>query len=333
MTRPKLRPLIVAAFLAVTALTVAACGSGDGGDTTTDASASSAGPVTIETAAGPVTLDAPPKRIVAVGSQWGETMIALGVTPVGYYDSVKVSTKQRAGWLEGKVEDSKELDPSKDLLTQIADLNPDLILAETSWTVDAAQLKKLKDTGIPVIGNLSKDNVDSWQSLLEAGGKILGKEQEAADIKASIDQQVADIKAANPGLDGKTYTFCAFQTPTQITVLADETDGAANLFYSLGLSFPQKQLDEAKKAGTPRFPASTENIQILDSDLLIISTTNDELKAKLPTLPGYDTLTSVKNDGIIHMEYPDVFGLNTPSALSVPFVLEKITPALEAVGK
>lgn len=93
-------------------------------------------------------------------------------------------------------------------------------------TTDAATLK-LQDTGIPVIAAVGKGQVDSWQDLLTAAGTALRKESEATAVKTSIDEKIAAIKADNPGLAGKTYSFAAFQTPTMITLLADDNDGAA----------------------------------------------------------------------------------------------------------
>ncbi|GEE03200.1 periplasmic binding protein [Gordonia spumicola] len=316
----------VVALAAVTAVAaVGACGSTDDGSSD-DAS----GSVQVQTANGPVTIDGTPHKIVTIGSQWTETVIALGEQPVAYYDAVKATTQARAPWLEGKVGDGREIDVKKDIVTQIADLDPDVIFTQGS-TTDAATLKKLQDTGIPVIAAVGKGQVDSWQDLLTAAGTALRKEDEAAAVKTSIDEKIAAIKADNPGLAGKTYSFAAFQTPTMITLLADDNDGAAALFGELGLRFPQAQVDRAKAEGASRFQVSPENVQILDSDLLVIAAVSDELKNTLQNLPSYKSLTSVRNGAVAWMSYVDIFGLNTPSALSVPALLDKLTPAIAAV--
>lgn len=78
----------VVALAAVTAVAaVGACGSTDDGSSD-DAS----GSVQVQTANGPVTIDGTPHKIVTIGSQWTETVIALGEQPVAYYDAVKATT-------------------------------------------------------------------------------------------------------------------------------------------------------------------------------------------------------------------------------------------------
>lgn len=317
---------IIATIAAATAvIAVSACGSTDDSSSGTDS-----GSVEVQTANGPVSIDGTPTKIVTIGSQWTETVVALGEQPVAYYDVVKATTGEIAPWLADKVGDGREIDIKKDIVTQIADLDPDVIFAQGS-TTDAATLKKLQDTGVPVIAGIGKQQVDSWQDLLKAAGTVLRKDGEATKIETSINDQIASIKKDNPNLAGKTYSFAAFQSPTMITLLADNNDGAASLFNELGLSFPQAQLDRAKAEGVPRFQVSPENVQILDSDLLVIAATTDELKTTLQNLPSYKSLTSVKNGAVAWMAYVDIFGLNTPSALSIPALLDTLTPAFAAV--
>lgn len=316
------------ALLAIVTLGVGAC-STDGGDAKNDSSRS----VTVETADGPVTIKGTPSRIVTLGSPWTETVISLGVQPLAGFDAVKASTKTQAPWLEGKMGDVKEVDPSSDLLTQIANLDPDVIFLDSSNPMFAPQAEKIKQSGVPVIGHLTAKQVDPWQDLLSTAGKVLDKESKATEIADSIDTKIADMQKANPALKGKTYTFSAMQGPTQITVLADDNDGAAQLFNSLGLHFPEAQTAQAKKEGTSRFQISPENVSLLNSDLLVMAAANDELKRKLEGLPGFSDLTSVKSGAVAWMSFPEIFGLNTPSALSMPFLLDKLTPALAAAGK
>ncbi|QRY64392.1 ABC transporter substrate-binding protein [Gordonia sp. PDNC005] len=317
---------VLAAFATATAVVaISACGSTDDGG-----SEGASGSVQVQTANGPVTINGTPEKIVTIGSQWTETVVALGQQPVAYYDAVKATTGTVAPWLAGKVGDGREIDIKKDIVTQIADLDPDVIFTQGSIT-DAPTLKKLQDTGVPVIAAVGKQQVDSWQDLLAAAGTALGRTDEAAEVKTSIDDKIASIKSANPKLAGKTYSFAAFQSPTMITLLADNNDGAAALFTELGLSFPQAQLDRAKAEGTPRFQVSPENVQILDSDLLVIAAVSDELKNTLQNLPSYKSLNSVRNGAVAWTSYVDIFGLNTPSALSIPALLDKLSPAFAAV--
>lgn len=82
---------LLAALTAAAVLIVTACGSTDD-----ETDGSSVGPVTVQTAVGPVTVDAKPERVVAIGSQWTDTVLALGVTPVVFYVGANAAIKVRA---------------------------------------------------------------------------------------------------------------------------------------------------------------------------------------------------------------------------------------------
>jgi iron complex transport system substrate-binding protein len=49
-------------------------------------------------------------------------------------------------------------------------------------------------------------------------------------------------------------------------------------------------------------------------------------------LPGYDNLPAVAAGAASNPDYAEIVGLNTPSALSIPYSLEAVRPALEAAA-
>jgi iron complex transport system substrate-binding protein len=109
--------------------------------------------------------------------------------------------------------------------------------------------------------------------------------------------------------------------------VADPEDGASRLFYGLGMEIDPEilALDEG---AVGRVQLSLEQAGLLDADLLGILTNGDDPAA----LPGWDQLPSVRQGSVVDFELADVVGLNTPTPLSIPHVIELLRPALEVVA-
>src|SRR3712207_2929007 len=124
------RPFLRGAALLAAGVLVTSCGSGDTGSSE-DAAApssspgSSAFPVTVVTAFGPVEVAEEPQRVVALGWSDAETALALGVQPVGASDWLAFGGEGVGPWAEGLYDEAPEiietLEPS---LEAIAALDP-----------------------------------------------------------------------------------------------------------------------------------------------------------------------------------------------------------------
>ncbi|WP_188587646.1 ABC transporter substrate-binding protein [Gordonia jinhuaensis] len=318
------RVVSLSVALLVTAVVVmfaAACSSAD------DSSDSTVAPVVVNTSSGSVEIKNIPKRVVTLGSQWTDVMLALGVTPVAYVDNVEMQTKSPAPWVGDKLKDAQSIDPGGDLVAQVAKANPDLILAP-GFGAEPDTLTKLKQLA-PTIPSITGAQVDPWEDMVTLGGTIMRTPDKAKSVIAGVNDKVDGVKKANPGLAGKTFTLAYMYSADQIQVFGDPTDGAAALFTRLGMRIPDNLVATAKKQNQPRFPVSVENVPQLNSDLLAITAQTDDLKAKLQALPGYKNLDSVRKGAVAFLSVAEITGLNLPSPLSIPYVLDKVTPALE----
>src|SRR5687767_4284485 len=85
------RRAVVAALAGALAFGVVACGSSED-------EAASGEAVTITHARGETTVPGTPKKIVALGNQWLDSSLALGVVPVGYIDNVSAVSKSTPPW-------------------------------------------------------------------------------------------------------------------------------------------------------------------------------------------------------------------------------------------
>ncbi|MEU4344128.1 ABC transporter substrate-binding protein [Nocardia sp. NPDC023852] len=315
---PQQRPLRRWSLLAALALAVS-FGAGCGSESADSADSTAGNPITVTHRLGETVVTGTPKRIVALDAQWLDATLALGVTPVGYLDNISLITGgKRPPWEPESLPDAKALTTTGDLAEQLATLEPDLILA-SGFTTDQAQYDKLSRLA-PTIPALSSMQVDRWTDQVRTVGKILGREGKATEVIDSVYRQIDDVARRHPGLPGKTYLTCWLAGPNQLMVLADPNDGAAEVFTRLGLRLPKHMVDEASSGG--RLSLSPERLGDLDSDLLVA--TGEPLKQ----LPGYGTLPSVRKGSIVFIDLASGSGLNQPTALSLPYILKELEPAL-----
>jgi iron complex transport system substrate-binding protein len=320
-------PLALLAALLV-AVTLAACGDDDGGaaDTTAPAADGAVYPVTVEHAHGTTTLEARPERIVSLNVQWTDAVLALGVEPVAYVLDAAVGETAPYPWHADRLEGVTRVDMDGTIpFERIAALQPDLILV-TYLAEEAAAFDTLADIA-PTIGLLGDLQVDPWQDQVEVLGDVLGEPARAEAAIAEVDGEIAALADGLPGLRGKTYVAANYVAGDGIYVVADPEDGASRLFYGLGMEIDPEilALDEG---AVGRVQLSLEQAGLLDADLLGILTNGDDPAA----LPGWDQLPSVRQGSVVDFELADVVGLNTPTPLSIPHVIELLRPALEVVA-
>ncbi|WP_238404246.1 ABC transporter substrate-binding protein [Gordonia desulfuricans] len=273
-----------------------------------------------------VTVPETPRRIVTLGGQWTDVLLAFDKTPVGYYDATETLTHQTPPWYGNKLADSTALHVDDQIVANVAKLDPDLIVAP-GFASMSGEFEKLSQIA-PTIDKISGSQVDPWQDMVTLMGTILHEPEKAQQIIAGVDDKISGIAREYPGLQGKTYSFAYMYGSDQFSVLGDPNDGAGKLFSSLGLSMAPRVIAQAQSTGEPRFALSVENLGWLDSDLLVIATENEGLRKRLVGLPGYKNLRSVKSDAVTQMTQMSVTGLNEPSPGATVYVLDQLRPAL-----
>ncbi|WP_279107136.1 ABC transporter substrate-binding protein [Gordonia paraffinivorans] len=267
-----------------------------------------------------------PKRIVTLGDQWTDVALSFGVTPVGYYDYSKSATGELQPWYGTELKDSTFVDPGKgDDATTIAKLDPDLIFAPgfASGSPELEQIAKIA----PTVNAISGQEIDPWQDMVTVMGTVLHQPDKAAEIIEKTNDDIKAISAEFPGLAGKTYALAFMYGNDQLSVLGDPNDGAAKLFSELKMTMAPRLVDEFRNTGNPRFGLSTENIPMLDADVLVVATATPQQAETLRKLPGYKNLKSVQSGAVAFLTQSQITGLNAPSPNSIPYVLDLLKPA------
>lgn len=147
--------------------------------------------VTIATARGEVTLAGTPEKVAVLDIAAIDTLTALGVMPAGVPDNLYV------GYL-GEVAAQAQVvgtlfEPD---LEALAGMAPDLIIAggRSSTQVDA-----LSPIAPTIDMTIWEDVVGEGRDRIAAYGKLFGKEEKAAELTATLDAKVAEVKAAVEG--------------------------------------------------------------------------------------------------------------------------------------
>lgn len=335
---------ILALLLALFVFAAAACGDDDGGaETSTDDEAglestgtddagdnesdeASSEPVEIDHIFGTTTVDEEPERIVSLGTQWTDVLLAMGTPPVGYVDDTLGADRGLFAWQADLMPEESTSFTATDGIPfeKIAALQPDLIVA-THYVTEQVDYDTLSDIA-PTIPPLNgAELVDPWQELTEVAGHVLREEDAAEQIMADYEEMVTDAAQEFPNLEGKTYSFANY-LPDAIWVVANPTDGATQFFGELGLEIAPDLLELAGDGG--RAQISHEQAGLLDSDLILMLTNDLDPS----DLPGFDQLPAVKSGAFVETSFDEAVALNTPSPISLRHVLDVIRPALEAAN-
>jgi iron complex transport system substrate-binding protein len=210
------RRLIPAAIAVAAVLALAGCG-------TTEApagSSSSAGALTVTDSRGEkVKLDGPAKRVI--GTEWNvvETLVTLGVDPVGVADVKGYTAYDTAAPLPEGVKDiGTRGEPSLDT---VAALKPDLIVATNDLTDSAiAQLEKVAPVIVVRSADASKQ-IEQMIDNVDLIAKATGTEDTAKTEIASFEKAIADGKSEleDAGLAGTKLAFAdGWQEGNQVSV-------------------------------------------------------------------------------------------------------------------
>jgi iron complex transport system substrate-binding protein len=240
------RLLLTAPLATAAALLLTACGTTE---PAADEAKASTEAITLTDASGAkVELDGPAKKVV--GTEWNvvESLISLGVDPVGVADVKGYKTWNTAVPLENDPKDiGTRGEPSMDT---IASLKPDLIVTTTDLQPNA--VKQLREVA-PVLEVKSADASDPIGQMLENVDLIAratGTTERAATLKKDFEAKLAEGRKAlaDAGLDGAEIAFAdGYVTSNQVSVrpyTSGSLIGAVNERLGLKNAWKQKG-DEA----------------------------------------------------------------------------------------
>lgn len=300
-------------------------------EATTEPAADSTYPVTIEHKYGSTTITEYPERIVIVGLNEQDSLLALGVVPVATTEWYGERPGAIFEWgqdelaaLDGKtpfVIPGVEID-----FETVASLDPDVIIALYSGITEqeyellaqiaptVAQPAAYIDWGIP------------WQEVTLTVGKIVGKSAEAEALVQGVEDQFAAVRAKYPEFqEAEGLVATAYGYPTSFYVFSSQ-DIRGRLFESLGFKLPEI-IDELAGADYGA-SISYERFDVIDVDLVVWV---DVVPPELIANPLYANLEVVKDGRVIYIDSSDTLydALNFATILSLSYAIERMDPILE----
>ncbi|MFI5939357.1 ABC transporter substrate-binding protein [Streptomyces uncialis] len=280
------------------ALALTACGSGSDGDKSAsgDKSAAAKGDRTVKTVMGDVKVPVEPKRVVALDTAELDSLITLGVKPVGATRTDSPSgfpAHLPADQVAGVKLVGEMAAPN---MEAIAALDPDLIL--TSKLRHGDKYDELKAIAPTV---MTESTGLPWKENFLVHADALGKKDEAAKAVTEYSARTAEVTAALGGKDkaaGIEVNLVRFVEGADIRIYGKE-NYVGTIFKDVGLGRPAVT-DKAEEGFM--LNVSPEKIDMAEADVIFHSTIGDPEKAKATQVLGsplWKNLDAVKR-GDVH---------------------------------
>jgi iron complex transport system substrate-binding protein len=327
------RGFLLGAASAATAAALAACGGSDRDDAPTGAATTAAGtgfPVTMRDRYGTTTIERAPERVVCYGYNDHDTMLALGVVPVGLIQWIPQWKRGVGPWSEPALGDARPalLDGSEVPFETIAGLRPDLILAvnHNLRRGDRDRLAQIAPTVSTPAGYPPYGLPPSVQALQV--GTALGMRARTRALLQRLERTFAEARRANPIFEGKRVMVVTPVEDGQMSIFAD-TDTRGRLVAALGCRQPAEVADLVGN----NFYAyiSPERFDVLEVDALIVLAYDRATAAKLERMPTYQRLDVVRRGSAVVIDDMDTaMALAAYTVTSIPYALDALVPRLRA---
>lgn len=327
----RIAPLMVLA----SALTLSACSSPGEEGTTATATGAKAGefPVTVSHAFGETTVEASPERVATVGWANHEVPLSLGVVPVGM-SKATWGDDDGDGVLPWVEESLAERDADTPVLfdetdsvpfEQIAGTRPDVILAAYSGITreDYDKLSKIA----PVVAYPDVPWGTSLDEMVEMDAAALGMSEEAADLNASLDSEVADALGQFPELTESTVLFTSFEAASDNSTIGfySTRDPRAGFLADAGLGVPEVVREESDRSDSFWIERSAEDVDAFaDVDLIVAygsddAAVNDATLTELQADPLLGRIPAIRDGHVAFLGTGPLSAAANPSPLSIPW--------------
>jgi iron complex transport system substrate-binding protein len=323
-----IRP-VLAALVAGTLLV--GCGSSDepAAEAAEGSADSGAFPVTVEHTFGSTTVEEQPERVVVLGWSGQDVLYALGVQPVG------MPSYPYGGGDDGVLPWNDEYyDPRTTTLLdtadgppleQIAALRPDVILAPYEG-FDEGVYDDLSGIA-PTVAYPGEPWTTPWREQTTLIGQALGMEDEAEELIADTEAQVAAVAEEHPEFEGLDFAYTSLGAEALYLYLP--TDPRVQLIEDLGLAVaPSVEELGSGSEGTFYAQLSLEQAPAIESDVLIGFTDGLSAEEAL-TSDLYSSVPAIERNAAVVMDDQTVAAAaSSVSVLAIPYVLDQLVSGL-----
>lgn len=321
--------VLLCAFLA---LFVAGCGSSDDDSGTTAAAGAGGGgsfPAEASHQFGTTVVPEEPQRIVVVGLNEQDTVLALGYKPIA--DTEWFGEQPGAIWPWARAAMGKQdpvvLDSTDGIpFEDVAALRPDLIIG-TAAGMKREDYDKLSAVAPTVAGiKGGTEYFSPWDQQTVLIAEALGKKAEGEELVESIEDEYAEVAAEHPEFEGKTATFSQCGFYDGLIYVYPPGLGTEFLSY-LGFEINPKLTPLIEVEGE-QVTVSAERLDVLEADAIVFACDEPNSVPGLKKVPTFDRIPAVAEDRAVYTDPTLAAAIYFNSPLSLPYVLRHITPEL-----
>lgn len=289
--------------------------------------ATNAYPLSVEHALGTTTIPNRPSRIVTIGWNGEDALVALGAIPVAMPRRALFDDGMFP-WVEERIGSVKPILLASDLdYEQILSLKPDLIMAVFSG-IDGKAYRRLS-TIAPTVTYRSAPWQADWREQTLMTGLALGKVDVAERLIEQTNAHLRDLAGRYSEMSARTFTFGTFSPGSAAIGVYLPSDPRIQLLLELGLvPSPGIEALAADQPGRRSGSVSLEEISSIDADVLIMWY-GPGARAAAEAQPLFNTLEAVKRGSYVALEDPiDVWSTSALSVLSIPYGFPRFVPRL-----
>ncbi len=273
-----------------------------------------------------------PERVVTWG--WGtpDAVLALGVVPVAM-EKLSYGASEE-GFMPWQEEAFEELDAEQPTaltpgeappFEEIAAAAPDVILASYSGITEA-DYDKLTQIA-PTVAYPDQPWSTPWREVITTVGDVLGQSGEAAEVLSDIDAEVAAAAEEHPEFEGTSIAAVAID-PSAFYVYSG-ADPRVQFLEDLGFTVAPSVDELDTGESTFYYTLSTENVDQLDSDVLLSYAPTEERAEEIAEDPTYQTMEQFQEDRVATVAGEAVVSsVSPPTALSLTYSLDTFVEAL-----
>lgn len=276
----------------------------------------------LESPYGTTTLEKAPERIVVVGPNDVETVLSLGVVPVGAAGWGDYSEEDWMPWVDATViKTTLEPVAGGADFEKVLKLRPDLIVAVSGiedLVKGYSQLARIA----PVVTYPEK--LENWAAgdpivILNTIARPLNKVAEADALLRQYQEKLSAVRTAHPEFNGKTISVVGFSGPDGAWLDSQKGSSVESFLTELGF-----KANPATATITGIIPE--EKFNLIDADVLVGMAKNgstDKTIGQIRANPLFAELKVVRNGAFVYLD-DSKDGVYMAAPLSAPSVGSKI---------
>lgn len=285
---------------------------------------------------GETILTAEPKRIVALGWNSEDILLALGHVPIAM-EHRALFDSGILPWNEQVLGSSKPVLLQAELtdFEQIAALKPDLIIILSVFSkFKEASYKRFAQIA-PTIIHQSTDARLAWQQQTMFIGNALDQSQDAQALIQKTENFLDELAASRPITRNKSFVFGTYAEGEGNMAVYLPEDARIALLHRLGLQVaPAITLLGDENPGKWRTNFSIENIDELEADLFILGY-GEGIADAVKSSPLFMQNRAIREGHSVFLDDPTmIWASSALSVLSIPFAFdiffERIAASLES---